>query len=159
LFTFSSRKQKSRLYASQAQINSVVLQMKTQLAQMKMVGCMQKSTDVMKSMQNLIKLPELSRAAQELSKEMTKLGIIDEMFEETMDSVLGDEDVDTVADEEVEKVLQELVQGKLKDLPTLPSSSMPADKKKEKEVAGAAAAFSDEESEDEMTRRLEALKS
>ena len=133
--------------------------MKTQLAQMKMVGCMQKSTDVMKSMQNLIRLPELNRVAQELSKEMTKLGIIDEMFEETIDSALGDEDLDNVVDEEVEKVLQEVIQGKLKDLPT-PAASVSTDKTKEKGAAAAAPSSDEEEEpEDEMTKRLEALRS
>jgi hypothetical protein len=37
------------------------MQMKQQVAQMKMAGCMKTSTEVMKSMQNLIRIPELQK--------------------------------------------------------------------------------------------------
>ncbi len=43
------------------------------LATVRMAGCIQKSTDVMHSMQALIKLPEIRDSMMELSKEMSKV--------------------------------------------------------------------------------------
>lgn len=134
------------------------MQIKSQLAQIKTLGYMQKSADVMKTMQELIKLPELTKQVQELSKELITLGIIDEIFEEALDS---GEDVDAMADEEVEKVLQEVIQGKIKNLPNLPSSLSSGDKKKEKKTGRAADNDDDDdvEAENEISRRLDALRS
>ncbi len=87
-----SKRQKNRIYASKAQLNSVVMQMKTQVAQMKLAGSIKSSTDVMKSMSGLMKIPEMQRTMQEMSKEMMKMGIIEEMMEDTLDSVLDDVD-------------------------------------------------------------------
>lgn len=134
--------------------------MKQQVAQMKMAGCMKTSTDVMKSMQNLIKIPELQKITQDLSKEMVKAGIIDEMINDSIDNVLDDEDTDDLADEEVEKILFEVTQGKLKDLPSIATDSVGTQKEKIGVAAAAAAAnVSDEEDADEMAKRLEALRS
>ena len=41
---------------SKAQINSVIMCMQEQLATMRMAGSLQKSTEVMKSMQSLVKV-------------------------------------------------------------------------------------------------------
>ena len=42
-------------------------------AMMRMAGAIGKSTDVMKAMQNLIKVPEIQQTMMELSKEMAKV--------------------------------------------------------------------------------------
>jgi charged multivesicular body protein 3 len=118
---------------------------------------MKTSSEVMKSMQNLIKLPELQKITQDLSKEMVKAGIIDEMINDSLDAVLDDEDTDDLVDEEVEKILLEVTQGKLKDLPSIASGSVGTDRPRIG-VAAAAADVSDEEEADDMTRRLEALR-
>lgn len=152
-----SKKQKSRIYASQAQINSVVMQMKNQLAQMKIAGSMKSSTEVMKAVSGLIKLPELQKTMQEMSKEMMKMGIIDELITESIDSVLEDDvgDIDSIADAEAEKIILEITQGKLKNLPEINNTNPMASG-----GAQASSAISDdEEPEEEMTKRLEALKS
>ena len=126
------------------------------LAQMKLAGSIKSSTDVMKSMSSLMKLPELQKTMQEMSKEMMKMGIIEEMVEDTMDSVLDDVD-ESVVDAEVEKVLFEITQGKLKDLPAVSTASLPSGRVKDQ----AAANYEDDDDEplEEMTKRLEALKS
>ncbi|RCN49300.1 ribonuclease HI [Ancylostoma caninum] len=61
--------------------------MQEQLATMRMAGSLQKSTQVLQAMQNLVKVPEIMKTMREMSQEMMKLGIIDEMIEETMDSM------------------------------------------------------------------------
>ena len=121
---------------------------------MKIAGSMKASTEVMKSMASLMKIPELQKTMTEMSKEMMKAGIIDEMINDTMDSVLDqDGDLDNIADAEVEKIILEITQGKLKDLPAI-----------NKDQPGGASAsvhddLEDEEPEEEMTKRLEALRS
>lgn len=149
-----SKRQKSRIYASQAQINSVVMQMKNQLAQMKIAGSMKASTDVMKSMSRLMSIPEMQKTMQEMSKEMMKAGIIDEMIQDTMDSVLDEDDIESVADAEVEKIITEITQGKLKDLTSVNTKPLPNDGAKSSTMVD----DDDEEVEDEMSKRLEALR-
>lgn len=43
-------------------------------ATLRMAGAIGKSTEVLQAMQSLIKVPEISQAMLELSKEMTKVG-------------------------------------------------------------------------------------
>lgn len=126
---------------------------------MKIAGAMKSSTEVMKSMGNLVKIPELQKTMQELSKEMMKAGIIEEMMNESIDSALDadDADIEQVADAEVERIILEITQGKLSNLPSV-SSSLPAASQ-----AQAASALVDEPEEEEvdedMSKRLEALRS
>lgn len=82
-----SRKATNKIYTSKAHINSVQLQMKNQLATIRVAGSLSKSTEVMQAMQALVKLPEVAATMREMSKEMMKAGIIEEMIDETMESL------------------------------------------------------------------------
>lgn len=81
-------------------------------AMLRMSGSIQKSTEVMAAMQNLIKLPEIQANMMDLSREMSKAGLIEEMMEDTFES-LEDDDLEEQADKEVEKVLWEVTNGVL----------------------------------------------
>jgi len=102
-----SRKATTRLHTSKAQMNSVVMQMENQLAQQKVTGHMQKSTEVMKMMNKLAKVTEVSEIMQQMQKEMLKAGVIEEMVDDAFEVLDGDDDEDE-ADEEVERVMTEL---------------------------------------------------
>ena len=104
--------------------------MKQQVAQMKLAGCLKTSTEVMKSMQNLIKIPELQKVTQDLSKEMVKAGIIDEMINDSIDNVLDDDDTDDLAEQEVDKIINEVLKGTLNDLPPVATESVGTNKSK-----------------------------
>merc|ERR1719425_158186 len=122
--------------------------MKGQLAIIKVAGAMQSSTEVMQQMQQLVKLPEIQKTMMDMSREMMKAGIIEEMMEDVMEP-LGEQD-------ELDKILFELTAGKLGDAPeavkdTLPALPTPAKAEPEEEE-------SDGELED-MQSRLEALRS
>uniref|UniRef100_A0A1I7X1K5 Charged multivesicular body protein 3 n=1 Tax=Heterorhabditis bacteriophora TaxID=37862 RepID=A0A1I7X1K5_HETBA len=106
-----SRKAVGKINISKAQINSVIMCMQEQLATMRMAGSLQKSTEVMKSMQSLVK------TMREMSAEMMKLGIIDEMIEETMESIES-ADLEEQAQEEVDRILWEVTAGELGKAPT-----------------------------------------
>ncbi|KAJ0062679.1 hypothetical protein NL108_004292, partial [Boleophthalmus pectinirostris] len=103
-----SKRAVTKLYASKAHMNSVQLSMKNQLALVRVSGSLQKSTEVMKAMQSLIKVPEIQATMRELSKEMLKAGIIEEMLEDTFESMEDGEDMEEAAEEEVDKILFEI---------------------------------------------------
>lgn len=127
--------------------------MKNQLGQMKIAGSMKSSTEVMKAMSSLMKLPELQKTMQEMSKEMMKMGIIDELINETVDSVLDDDDIDRVADEEVEKIILEITQGKLKEAPDVQNSLLV------NEAAASDLQGDELEDQEDIVKRLDALRS
>ncbi|XP_024085665.1 charged multivesicular body protein 3 [Cimex lectularius] len=149
-----SRKAITKIHTSKAHLNSVQLQMKNQLATLRVSGSLQKSTEVMQSMQRLVKVPEVAAAMRELSKEMMKAGIIEEMLEETMDVLEDGEEMEEAAQEEIDKVLWELTQGTLGKAPAAVTEVPGTSSVKEE-----AAAEDDDEDLEEMQSRLEALKS
>merc|ERR1719312_1371258 len=150
----NSRKSVNKLYAAKANINSVSMQMKNQLAMVKVAGSLQQSTEVMKTMQQLVKLPEIQKTMMEMSREMMKAGIIEEMMEDTMESITDADDMEEEANEEIDKILAELTDGKLGEAPTVPEGSLAGPSKPQAEE--------EEEEEDdleEMQSRLQALRS
>uniref|UniRef100_A0A8C6P8N9 Charged multivesicular body protein 3 n=4 Tax=Nothobranchius TaxID=28779 RepID=A0A8C6P8N9_NOTFU len=152
-----SKRAVTKLYASKAQMNSILLSMKNQLALVRVAGSLQKSTEVMKAMQSLVKIPEIQATMRELSKEMTKAGIIEEMLEDTFESMEDGEDMEEAAEEEVDKILFDLTAGALGKAPSKVTDALP-----DLQPAGAAAASEDESEEEDMEAmqsRLEALRS
>ncbi|XP_062903143.1 E3 ubiquitin-protein ligase RNF103 isoform X4 [Mobula hypostoma] len=152
-----SKKAVSKLYASKAQMNSVLMSMKNQLAVAKVTGALEKSTEVMKAMQNLVKIPEIQATMRELSKEMMKAGIIDEMLEDTFESMEDEEEMEEAAEMEIDKILFEVTAGALGKAPSKVTDALP-----EPELAGATAASDEGEAEEdieEMQSRLAALRS
>jgi len=97
-------------------------------AMVKVTGSLQKSTEIMKLSNALIRLPQISQTMREMSIEMTKVrvlsiqsrslvnilqaGIMEEMLEDTL-AMDEDEELAEEADAEVDKVLSELTNGKL----------------------------------------------
>nr|CAG4645151.1 EOG090X0EF4 [Leptodora kindtii] len=148
-----SKKAISKIHASKAHINSISMQMKNQLATLRVAGALAKSTEVMKAMQQLVKIPEVAATMRELSKEMMKAGIIEEMLEDTMEGLEDTEELEEAAQEEVDKVLWEITAGQLGKAPAALTDTLPEQ---------AAAYIPPEEEEDEledMQSRLQALKS
>lgn len=153
-----SRKAVNKIYSAKAHLNSIDMQMKNQLAVVRISGALEKSTQVMQSMQQVIKLPEIRATMMEMSKEMMKAGIIEEMIDDTMESVLDTDELEEEAEGEVEKILFQVTQGAMGKAPAAGEDTLP-----EHEPIGATAgttADSDEEEEmDDMKARLEALRS
>lgn len=76
------------------------------VAILKTTGALQKSTQVMQAMQSLIKIPEVAATMRELSKEMMKAGIMEEMINDTFESLEDQEELEEAADEEIDNVIQ-----------------------------------------------------
>ncbi|KAF4791326.1 E3 ubiquitin-protein ligase RNF103 isoform X2 [Turdus rufiventris] len=150
-----SRRAVSKLYASKAHMNSVLMGMKNQLAVLRVAGSLQKSTEVMKAMQNLVKIPEIQATMRDLSKEMMKAGIIEEMLEDTFEGLEDQEEMEEEAEAEIDKILFEITAGALGKAPSKVTDALP-----EPEPMGAAAAAVDEEEDIEaMQSRLATLRS
>lgn len=148
-----SRKAVARIYTAKANLSSVEMTMKNQAAMVRVAGSLEKSTQVMTAMQTLIKVPEIQKTMQEMSREMMKAGLIEEMMEETFDAVEDQDDLEESTQEEIDKILFEITAGSLGKAPDKVTDELP-------EVGGpSAVAESDSEEEMEMQQRLEALRS
>ncbi|KAI8575696.1 hypothetical protein K450DRAFT_260365 [Umbelopsis ramanniana AG] len=144
-----SRKHVDRLHTSKAQLNSVSMQLNHQLATLKIAGTLQKSAEVMNLVNQLVKLPEIAKTMQEMSMEMTRAGIMDEMINDTFE-MMDDEDLEEEADEEVNKVLYQVTEGTMGEASSVANLQNPLVTEEEEE---------EEEPElDMMQKRLEALK-
>jgi charged multivesicular body protein 3 len=144
-----SRKAKDRIHTSKAQLNSVGMQLQQQAAQLKIAGTLQKSTQIMKAVNRLAKLPEISQTMQEMQMEMMKAGIIEEMMDDALNVGEDEDEIEEEAEEEVNKVLMELTSGMLLGSGTV-GQDLPQAAEDEVQVSDV---------EDEVKARLEALKS
>lgn len=146
------RKQSSRLTTSRAQLQSVQMQVNEAFSVRKIQGSLKKSTGIMKDVNTLVKLPELSGTMHQLSTELVRAGIIEEMVDDAITDPNMLEEEEEEADAEVNKILQEILQGKL-------SQAQKPEKPLEEEPA-AEDVFEDQEATlEQMRGRLEALKS
>uniref|UniRef100_A0A2K5JCE5 Charged multivesicular body protein 3 n=1 Tax=Colobus angolensis palliatus TaxID=336983 RepID=A0A2K5JCE5_COLAP len=130
-----SRKAVSKLYTSKAHMNSVLMGMKNQLTVLRVAGSLQKSTEVMKAMQRLVKIPEIQATMRELSKEMMKAGIIEEMLEDTFESLDDQEEMEEEVEMEMDRILFEITEGALGKAPPEPSGAMAASEDEKEEEA------------------------
>jgi charged multivesicular body protein 3 len=132
-----------------------MMNMSQQLSTLRVASAMEKSSSVMKSMQSLMKVQEISQVMQEMSREMMKAGIIEEMLDEVLDDQLEvDDELEEEAQKEVDKVLWELTAGQLGSAPAAVSDTLPTVSE------GATASVVDEDEDiSEMQQRLQALRS
>ncbi len=107
------RKQGSRLATSKAQLQSVQMQVNEAFSVRKIEGSIKASTGIMKDVNSLVRLPELTGTMRELSQELVKAGIIEEMVGDSLPDDQLMEGEDDEAEAEVDKVLGEILQGKL----------------------------------------------
>eukprot|EP01088_Endostelium_zonatum_P004104 TRINITY_DN1531_c0_g1_i1.p1 TRINITY_DN1531_c0_g1~~TRINITY_DN1531_c0_g1_i1.p1 ORF type:complete len:202 (-),score=71.61 TRINITY_DN1531_c0_g1_i1:68-673(-) len=104
-----SKAAKHRLLKTKAQLQNVHIALTQQLATAKTSGALNKSADIMASMNKLAKTGQIAKTMQAMQREMEKAGLIDEMIDDALD-----DDVDDIEDEaeaEVEKIYDELALG------------------------------------------------
>jgi len=154
----NSRKAVNKLHTAKANLNSVQLQLKNQVATLKVSGALGQSAEVMKSMSALVKVPETQKVMMELSREMMKAGVIEEMLEDTMEGLTEEEDMEDAVQAEVDRIILEITTGKLTEAPSAVKDTLPDPAADDEEIMDEAAAEGEEELE-EMKNRLEALKS
>ncbi|KAA8652817.1 ESCRT-III subunit protein VPS24 [Aspergillus tanneri] len=149
------RKQSARLTTSRAQLHSVQMQVNEAFSMRKIQGSLKKSTGIMKDVNTLVRLPELTATMHQLSTELVRAGIIEEMVDDAIpNNELLEDELEEEADAEVDKVLQEILHGKLSQVedikPEKPIEETPAVEEQFEDQEAALA---------QMRGRLEALKS
>ena len=152
-----ARRASARLVTSKAQLSSVQMQVNEAFAVRKIEGSIRASVGIMKEVNSLIRLPELNATMREVSMELMKAGIIEEMVDDILPED-GDLEMEG-AEGEVDKVLGELLKGREEQeaQPKLPAAPMPEPKKQEPEQEEEEEDA--EEMMDQMRNRLEALRS
>jgi charged multivesicular body protein 3 len=148
-----ARKAVKRLITAKTQMNSIGMQLQQQASMLKLAGTMQKSTQIMAQMNQLSKVPELQAVVMNMSREMTKAGLIEEMMDETMESALDGDISDSELDTEVGKVVEEVMQAKMQGA-RVGSSKIP--EKQEQQQAEEEPV--DDEADDELMARYAQLK-
>ena len=146
------RKQSTRLATSRAQLQSVQMQVNEAFSVRKIEGSMKASTGVMKDVNSLVRLPELMGTMRELSQELVKAGIIEEMVGDSLPDDQLMEGEDDEAEAEVDKVLGEILTGKLGKAGVV-EKPVTEEPEPEQDLEEQEATL------DEMRGRLEALKS
>jgi charged multivesicular body protein 3 len=151
------RRTSARLVTSKAQLSSVQMQVNEAFAVRKIEGSIKASVGIMKDVNTLIRLPELAGTMRDLSLELMKAGVIEEMVGENLpvDEGAMFEDEEMEADGEVDKVLGEILKGKMEKAGPMPNTPVATEPTPELE---------DEEEDqeammDQMRNRLEALRS
>ena len=121
----------------------------------KIEGSIKSSTGIMKDVNHLIRLPELTGTMRELSQELVRAGIIEEMVGDSLPDSEMMEGEDDEAEAEVDKVLGEVLKDKL------PQGKVPEAEKPPSEVPVLAEEEDPNQEEllNQMRGRLEALKS
>mmetsp|Transcript_5745 Transcript_5745/g.22513 ORF Transcript_5745/g.22513 Transcript_5745/m.22513 type:complete len:223 (-) Transcript_5745:107-775(-) len=110
-----ARNTMDRLRLAKTQMNSVSMQLQSQLAVLRVSGAMNKSAEVMQQMNDLVKLPELRETMTEMAREMERAGLIEELTTDALES-LDDPSTEEQADQEVDRVLLEITGRVLDDL-------------------------------------------
>jgi charged multivesicular body protein 3 len=135
------------------------MQVNEAFAVRKIEGSIKASVGIMKDVNALIKLPELAGTMRELSVELTKAGIMEEMLEDVMPEDVDMELEGEEGEGEVDKVLGEILKDRKQAEPAarLPAAPVPEPQKPE------AAQLEEEEDTDammdQMRDRLQALRS
>lgn len=147
------RKTSARLNTSKAQLQSVSMQVSEAFAVRKIEGSIKASTGIMKDVNSLVRLPELMGTMQELSKELVKAGVIEEMVGDILPEGQMEDEDEEEAESEVDKVLGEILKDKMGKVAPTPVEATPVEPDAEEEEEDP------EEMLSQMRGRLEALKS
>lgn len=159
------RRTSARLVTSKAQLASVQMQVSEAFALRKIEGSIKASVGIMRDVNSLIRLPELGITMKELSEELVKAGIIEEMVGDMLPET-GEmyEEEEGEAEGEVDKVLGEILKDRMEKAGPLPSVPLP--QRQEPATQTPARQELEEEDEedteammDQMRNRLEALRS
>lgn len=155
-----TRREGQRLVTAKAQLSSVQMQVNEAFALRKIEGSIKASVGVMKDLNTLVSLPGLAMTMRDLSVELMKAGVIEEMVGEVLPvDGEGEWEEEEEAEGEVDKVLGEILKDKMEKAGQV-MPSVPTQPQKGKEEA-----VEEEEEEDteammdQIRNRLEALRS
>ena len=96
----ASRRTVARLHENKAQMNSVSMMLTEQLATLRSVGHLEKSAEVLAAMNGLVRHADVRDSMREMSKEMAKSGLIEELVNDALEDVNGVDDLEAETDAE-----------------------------------------------------------
>jgi len=118
------RKQKTRSYAASSKVTGVQFQNKAMGANVKLAESMGVAGKTMSNMNKMMKPEELAATMNNFSRENMKMGMTDEMINDTLDDMLTESGDEEESDNIVSQVLDEIgieISGKMSGAP-LPNS-------------------------------------
>lgn len=143
--------QYKKLHISKTKLESITMAINEQWQMKKLTQSLQASTGIMRDVNSLVHIGVISGTMQELSKELMKAGIINEMMDDMVDLDM-DEELEDESQEEVNKIIQSLTEDKFSKVESqVPAAEFPED------VPAAESEGEDLEMLDEMQQRLKAL--
>ncbi|GEQ68072.1 hypothetical protein JCM33374_g1738 [Metschnikowia sp. JCM 33374] len=146
--------QYKKLHVSKTRLESITMAINEQWQMKKLTQSMQASTGVMKDVNSLIHIGAITNTMQELSKELMKAGIINEMMDDMVDLDMDDE-LEDESQDEVNKIISSLTEDKFSKIATeVPSAGLP---EPEPQEITAPIEEEDENLINEMQQRLRAL--
>jgi len=95
------------MYQNKAQMNSISMQLTTQASLVRAAGSMKRSSDVMAAMNKLVNVPQLQKTMIEMQREMQRAGLIDDMVNDAMESLDGDE-IEEESENQINSIVAEI---------------------------------------------------
>lgn len=142
--------QHRKLHLSKTRLESITMSVNEQWQMTKLTQSMQLSSGVMKAVNQMTNLGMMTATFLELSKELMKAGIINEMMDDMVDLDMDDE-LESESLEEVNKIIESLTADKFDSIEQeVPSVAMP-------EEIASPVEEEDTEMLDDMRNRLRAL--
>lgn len=147
-------RQYNKLYQSKTRIDSITMSINEQWQMNRLTQSIHALTSVMKDVNQLIHVGAVLQTMQELSKELMKAGIINEMMDEMVDlDYEEDEELESESQEEINKIITSLTEDKFAKINNeIPKNELEQQQEEEPEIEE-----EDQVALDEMRQRLRAL--
>lgn len=147
-------RQYNKLHLSKARLDSITMSINEQWSMNKLTDSMKSLTGIMKDVNQLINLGVVLGTMQELQKELTKAGIINEMMEDMTDLDVEDEELESESQDEIDKIIQNLSESKFSKVEETPKNKLDNEKEEPQTIVED---NEEQEALDEMRERLKAL--
>eukprot|EP00161_Ancyromonas_sigmoides_P023282 TRINITY_DN7280_c0_g1_i1.p1 TRINITY_DN7280_c0_g1~~TRINITY_DN7280_c0_g1_i1.p1 ORF type:complete len:241 (+),score=126.42 TRINITY_DN7280_c0_g1_i1:76-723(+) len=103
-----SKRAKERIMVTKSRLNSVSMQIRSQIAMARVTSGLAKSAEVMKSMNELMSMASTRDTLRDMSREMARVGLIEEMQDDLFEG-MADSDEEEEAEAEIERVMAEVL--------------------------------------------------
>jgi charged multivesicular body protein 3 len=115
-----SKRTKEHIFTNKTQLNSLSLQLQQLQARNKMMDSIKKSTELMRVMNSLLRVPQLHQSIRTMQQEMIKAHVIEDIMEDTLET-MDDIEMETEAEKETDLILSELAKELFIDLDIIKS--------------------------------------
>jgi charged multivesicular body protein 3 len=118
----------------QVQLKSFEQQLSQQVAMANMSKAIHMSSEAMRALNILVKIPQIAATAKELGREMAKAGVMQDMMNDMFSDAEFEEEEkeNTEADAEVDRVLEELTASVV--LPSVPKTILSTEEEKDGKI-------------------------